>query len=52
MTNGQQVSDPVPLDGTGHRLPEGDPPITVEVDVYEELDFSVLNIDLSNRIGA
>lgn len=52
MNKGQQVSDPVPLDGSGHRNPPAADPVTIEVDAYEEVDFSGLNIDLSTRLGA
>jgi len=55
MRQGQQVSDPVPLDGAGHAL---DPtygytePNYITIDCYESVDFSGLNIDLSTRLGA
>ena len=52
MNKGQQVSDPVPLDGSGHRADPGADPYYWEFDVYETADFSGLNIDLSTRLGA
>lgn len=52
MNSGQPVSDAVPLDGSGHRLGPYDTPVTLTFDVYEELDWSGLNIDLSTRLGA
>ncbi len=52
MNQGQQVSDPVPLDGSGHRLDVGGDPVYITVDAYDEIDFSGLNIDLSTRLGA
>lgn len=52
MNKGQQVSDPVPLDGAGHRLMEGYTPVFLTIDAYDEVDFGGLNIDLSTRLGA
>ena len=52
MNQGQQVSDPVPLDGSGVRNAPGADPVFTDFDVYEEADFAGLNIDLSTRLGA
>lgn len=52
MNQGQQVSDPVPLDGTGHRLAVGADPSFILIEAYETVDFSGLNIDLSTRLGS
>lgn len=51
MNKGQQVSDPVPLDGTGHRLDVGADPVFITIDAYESVDFDGLNIDLDTRLG-
>jgi hypothetical protein len=52
MNQGQQVSDPVPLDGSGHRLAVGAAPVSLTLDCYDESDFDLLNIDLATRLGA
>jgi len=52
MNEGHPVSDPVPLDGSGHRLASTATPVTLSFDVYPSADFSVFNIDLSTRLGA
>lgn len=51
MNEGQPVSDPVTLDGNGHRLPPGDPPVTLTFDVEDVADWSGLNINMSLRLG-
>lgn len=50
--DGKEVSEPVPLDGSGHQLATGGTPVTLSFDVYSDVDFSVFNIDLSARLGA
>lgn len=52
MNGGQQVSDPVPLDGTGHRLPVGETPVTLEFNGYKVVDYDIFNLDLDDRLGA
>lgn len=52
MNEGQQVSDPVPLDGSGYRLDVEGTPVTLEFDGYDAVDWSGLSIDLSLRLGA
>lgn len=52
MNNGQPVSDPVPLDGAGHRLDVYGTPVALDFEVYDEADWSALAIDLSTRLGA
>jgi hypothetical protein len=49
---GQNISDPVPLDGAGHRLAIGGTPVQIAVDCYKEADFSIFAINLSLRLGA
>lgn len=51
MNDGQPISDPVALDGNGQRLPVNGTPVALEFDVFDEADWSVLNIDLSTRLG-
>jgi hypothetical protein len=51
MNNGQQISDPVPLDGSGHRLASTGTPVTLSSNVYNSVDWSPLNINLSLRLG-
>lgn len=48
---GQPVGEAVPLDGSGHRLETGDPPVKNEYDVYDEIDFAGLNLDFAFRLG-
>jgi hypothetical protein len=54
MINGQPVSDPIPLDGSGHWLGVNayDNPVVLTYEVFEEADWTGLNIDLSTRLGA
>lgn len=52
MNEGQPVADPVALDGEGHRLEVGGEPVTLTFDVFDEADWTGLNIDLSLRLGA
>lgn len=49
---GQPVSEAVPLDGSGHRLPPGGTPVALSFEVYPAADFGVFNLDLSTRLGA
>jgi hypothetical protein len=51
MVGGQPVSDPIPLDGYGHWIGEGGSPVTLTYEVFDEADWSGLNIDLSTRLG-
>lgn len=53
MINGQPVSDPIPLDGAGHWLGLGayDTAIVLTYEVFDEVDWTGLNIDLSQRLG-
>lgn len=51
MNAGQPISDPVPLDGAGHRLGGYSSPVTLTFHVIDEVDWSGLNIDLSIRLG-
>ena len=52
MNEGQPVADPVALDGAGRRLEIGDEPVTLSFDVFDEEDWSGLNINLALRLGA
>jgi hypothetical protein len=49
---GQPASDPVALDGSGGKLPTNGTPVSLTFDVYDEADWSGLNINLSTRLGA
>jgi hypothetical protein len=49
--DGQPVTDPRALDGSGGLLGIGDPPVPLTFDVFDEADWSGLNIDLSLRLG-
>jgi hypothetical protein len=52
ITNaGQPVSDPVPLDGSGHRLGSGGTPVYLSFDAYPDKDFSTFNLDFSRCLG-
>lgn len=51
MIEGQPAADPVPLDGSGTRLAPGGTPVTLNFDVYDETDWSGLNINLALRLG-
>lgn len=52
MNNGQPVSEPVLLDGAGHRLAGyASSPVTFQTYVFDEADWSGLGIDLSLRLG-
>lgn len=51
MNGGQQVSDPVPLNGYGQRLPVGGIPITLVFEGYSVTDFTGLGINLSLALG-
>ncbi len=42
---GRAPSQPIPLDGNGHKLPTGDPPVYLEFLVYERKDFDLLRLD-------
>ena len=50
MVKGQPVSDPVALNGSGGVLGSGSP-VTLEFDVYDDVDWTPLGIDLSLRLG-
>lgn len=50
--NGQPYSDPQALDGAGAKLAANGTPVSLPFDVYDQSDWSVLNIDLSLRLGA
>ncbi|MFO0960850.1 MAG: hypothetical protein U0800_26000 [Isosphaeraceae bacterium] len=39
------VSTPVPLDGSGHPLPDGSDPEWLTFRVYRRIDFSIFNLD-------
>lgn len=51
MNNGQQISEPVPLDGSGHRMASTGTPTTLPFDVYTAVDWTPLALDLSLRLG-
>lgn len=51
MNQGQQISEPVPLDGSGHRLDASGAPVTLTKDVYDSADWTSLGIDLALRLG-
>lgn len=51
LNNGQPLSEPVPLDGSGHRLPTTGTPVTLPFECQDEADFSVFNMNLSVRLG-
>jgi hypothetical protein len=52
MHQGQPLSDPVPLDGSGRELTGGYvTPVTLTYYVFDEADWSVLGINLSVRLG-
>lgn len=51
MNDGQPVADPVALDGSGHRLDVGGTPVTLSFNVFDAVDWSGLNINLSVRLG-
>lgn len=48
---GQPLTKPVPLDGSGQRLPTTGTPVYLTFDVYPLADFDHLGIDLSTRLG-
>lgn len=50
-TDGQPVSDPRCLDGAGHKLDPSGTPVVLPFEVFDEADWSGLNIDLSIRLG-
>jgi hypothetical protein len=49
--DGQPLTDPRALDGTGKILSPSGSPVTLPFYVYDETDWSVLDIDLSVRLG-
>lgn len=49
--DGQPLDEPVPLDGNGHRLATNAAPVILTFDMLFEVDFSIFDIDLSNRLG-
>lgn len=52
MNNGQPISEPVLLDGAGHRLAGyASTPVVFPTYVFDETDWDGLNIDLSLRLG-
>lgn len=51
MNGGQPISDPVMLDGTGHRAAITATPTVLVFEVYEETDWSLLGINLATRLG-
>lgn len=51
MNQGQKVDEPVPLNGSGARLPVGGTAVFLEFDVYEEADFSALGFDFAAAPG-
>jgi hypothetical protein len=48
---GQPVSEPVLLDGSGGQLPDGDMPVYLEFDIYDEINFSDFGFDFTNVPG-
>lgn len=50
--NGQPITEPVNLDGSGHRLVSTGTPVTLPTNVYNAVDWSSLGINLSLRLGA
>jgi hypothetical protein len=52
MRDGQPISEPVALDGSGGELPVTGTPVTITAHVFDEADWSGLAIDLSLRLGA
>lgn len=51
LNNGQPLSEPVPLDGSGHRLATTGTPVTLSFDVYDEADYAIFNMDFTIRLG-
>jgi hypothetical protein len=49
--DGQPLDEPVPLDGSGRRLATNAAPVILTFDMIFETDFSIFDIDLSNRLG-
>jgi hypothetical protein len=50
-STGQQVDEPVLLDGSGNELPSGGTPVFLPFDAYKLLDFSGLNINFLAVLG-
>jgi hypothetical protein len=49
---GQPISDPAKLDGSGHQLPSNGTPVFLEFDVYDEVNFgTAFHFDFSNVPG-
>lgn len=49
--DGNPVTTPVLLDGSGGQLQSGDDPFYMEFDIYNEADFGVLNLDPKGAPG-
>lgn len=51
LNNGNPITEPAPLDGSGHRLATTGTPVTLTFDVYDTADYSIFNMDLNVRLG-